>query len=700
MKVEKSEDTDPSRTTPCCVHLFCLWACLLGFSCCPTTTEASVDNCTPQKLDVRVLVPLEPETASELHILAIEIANRGHMPCQLQNPWVALVPQNGADSFTNNFFSNQEKTPSERKFVEGQNLLGPGETGHVLVAWYSRASFQSGQCVNRDGLTLSLGMNQPALLSINHLWMRICDRAYVSGIRAGHYNGEAVPTEWLNRLGASPADFAPPLFFDPVDAQEPLIATGIEYDRVMLGDYFPLILDLPSPDLNCPFVVLRKREADGVTKAYINHCSAAPREKPKPHVKHTKWPTALGPSHLGLQPERTGIVEYEVISGVRQNDKLVYAKAHTSIVVRSPRSAAPPLIDSPLPDCRATQLKATEPTTINGGKWHEAHVYEMANVSGEPCRVGGVPQLSFPHPSGRSFSAIPTACPNCEDPLFEPRPSGWIDLRPGDAAHFLVGSTRFNTDTGRWGQICDIEAQVELKLRPENESVLLPFGAGTCGGLTVSAWREGKFDGDPTNIAYNRREANRPEFPISPNCGEADFSKLGRPMMLAPRGRLQFGLSVGLERITYESPAMLHLWIDNPTDEDASVMTCATLDFFWAEEFDLYDAYGHRLVKKSEQENGKQKTTSPDGHPYKACLGGWVCSRNFAIPIPARTCTNGDHYPYDFNRDLLSYYDLPPGTYYVVPRTSKLDQSLCREIDPQVDPAGLREELKIVIEQD
>lgn len=684
------------------MYLFCMWACWLAFSFCPGMAEASVSACKLQTLDVHVLPPFEPNTASELHILVIEVENRGPSPCQLQDFSVALVPQSGADSFTNSFFSDKEKTPTERKFAEGQNLLMPGETGHVLVAWYSRASFESGQCVNRDGLTLSFGMNQPILLSIAHLWMRICDRAYVSGVRAGHYNGEAVPTEWLNRLRASPADFTPPLFADPVNAQEALIATGIEYDRVMLGDYFPLFLELPNPDLNCPFIVLRKREADGATKAYINHCNATALEKPKPYVKQTKWVTWLGPSHLGLQPERTGMVEYEVISGIRQNDRLLYAEAHTSVVVRSPKSPAPPLIDSPFSDCRATQLKASEPTVINGGKWHEAHVYEVANISAEPCRVGGVPQLNFPHPSGRSFSAIPTACPNCEDPLFEPRPSGWIDLRSGKSAHFLVGSTRFNTDTGRWRQVCDIEAQVELKLRPENESMLLPFGAGTCGGLTVSAWREGEFDGDPKNVAYNRRDANRPEFPLSPNCAKADFSKLGRPMMLYPQGGLQFALSVGPARIIYESPAILHLWVDNQTNKEASVMTCQTLDFFWAEEFDLYDAYGHRLVKKSEQENGKQKTTSPDGGPYNACLGGWVCGRNFPIPIAAHTCNNGDNYqlPYDFNRDLLSYYDLPPGTYFVAPRTSKLDQSFCREIAPQLDPAVLRDKLKIVIEED
>ena len=668
----------------------------------PVATAASVPACTPDMLDAHVLPPLEPATANELHVLVIEVENRGRSACQLPGPLVELLPQSGADTFTNSFFSDQEKTKSEREFAEGQNRLLPGDTTHMLVAWYSLASPQSGGCINRDGLAVSLGMNQPSFVSVQHLWMRVCDRAYVSAYRVGHHKGEAVPTEWLKRLGgATPADFAPLPFASPRNPHDALVVTGTEYERVMLNDYFPLFLELPHADMNCPFVVLRKREADGGTKAYINHCKSAGTESQQPHGKRTKWVDWLGPSHIGMQPERVGTVEYEVFSRVRESEKLFYAEANTSVIVRNPKSPPPPLIDSPFPDCRAAQLKATRPTVIDGGKWHDSYVYEVTNISEQACIVGGVPQLDFPHPPGRSFSSIPTPCPNCEDALFEPRPSGWIDLHPGEAAHFLVGATRFNTDTGRWRQICTVEANVELKLRSENESILLPFGTGTCAGLTVSAWRAGTFDGDPKNVAYGKQEARRPEFPLAANCANANFDKLGHPMMLDPEGGLQFGLSAGPEKMIYGNPVMLHLWIDNPTDEQSSVMTCMTLDFFWANAFDLYDAYGHRLVKKIEQENGRQKTTSPSGGPYRACLGGWDCTRNFPIPIPAHTCVNAGTYPgYDFNRDLSVSYDLPPGTYYVVPRTSKMDASSCREIVPRLDPALLRDKLKIVIEQD
>jgi hypothetical protein len=115
------------------------------------------------------------------------------------------------------------------------------------------------------------------------------------------------------------------------------------------------------------------------------------------------------------------------------------------------------------------------------------------------------------------------------------------------------------------------------------------------------------------------------------------------------------------------SPVQLHLWIDNQTDKEAAVMTCTTLDFFWNEGFDVYDAYGHRLLKKNESKR-REKEGSPKPVPDlleprdKDCLVGLICARNFAIPIPAHTCTNTSAYdlPYDFNRNLAESSDLSP----------------------------------------
>jgi hypothetical protein len=64
----------------------------------------------------------------------------------------------------------------------------------------------------------------------------------------------------------------------------------------------------------------------------------------------------------------------------------------------------------------------------------------------------------------------------------------------------------------------------------------------------------------------------------------------------------------------------------------------------------------------------------------------WICARNFPIPIPAHTYTNGSAYQlaYDFNRNLAESYELPPGVYFVVP-SEKLDTNMCRIAPPKLD---------------
>jgi len=64
---------------------------------------ASVLPCTPEILDVQVLPPLEPNTAHDRHILAIELQNRSQSGCQLLGPTVQLLPESGADTFTKSF---------------------------------------------------------------------------------------------------------------------------------------------------------------------------------------------------------------------------------------------------------------------------------------------------------------------------------------------------------------------------------------------------------------------------------------------------------------------------------------------------------------------------------------------------------------------------------------------------------------------
>jgi hypothetical protein len=655
-----------------------------------------VEACTAEMLDVRVLPPMEFGSAKELHRLAIELRNRGPVACQLRETVVELLPQGGADSFEGGANYDEPMGIGEAEFREREYAVKPGETAHVLVVWRSSVTFLYPACVNRDGLGVALRYGQPAFVKVEHLWMKVCDRAYVSRLRVGPYLGDGMTEPWLQRFGATATDFGPLPVAKAPTPDDPLIDLEPQREREMLGDYFELFLDLPRPEAECPFAVMRKREVDGQTKVYVNHCE----EDGKNKLQDAKWTARLMLTQTGMQPERTGRVEYELFSRLRKGDGFAYAEAATSVMVRDPKLPGLPEIAAALPECEAGQLKAEKVGEWKGGKFHDALAYQVTNVAGGDCRVGGVPQLEFWFPVGQSHSWTPSACPNCEDELFKSRPSGWLDLAAGESAHFLVGATRYNTEKGPWRQICDVVEKVVLTLR-EGQTMTLPFGVGTCGAVTVSAWREGMYDGDAMNVGYEKSVAARGEKALPRQCTAADASKLGRPMMLDPWGDLQFGLSVAEERIPLGQPAVLHLWIDNTSDKEASVMTCMTLDIFWAEGFDLYDAYGHRVLRKKQWEPGEKPGPGIQDKPNQVCLGMWMCTRNFAIPIPAHTCVNGAAEPggYDFNRNLAMYYDLPPGKYYVVPRTSKIEANNCREVAPKLDLATLRDKLAISIEQ-
>src|SRR5260370_28777621 len=151
-----------------------------ALACFPAISQpvraADTRPCTPQMLDVQVLPLLEPYTVNQLHGLAIEIVNRSQSSCQLQGPSVELLPRSSVDTFTNSFFSDQEMSPSERQFQDRHSALGPEEAAHLLIAWHSLDSSPFPGCLNRDRLTLSLGLNLPPVLMVEHLWLRLSDR--------------------------------------------------------------------------------------------------------------------------------------------------------------------------------------------------------------------------------------------------------------------------------------------------------------------------------------------------------------------------------------------------------------------------------------------------------------------------------------------------------------------------------------------
>jgi len=235
----------------------------------------------------------------------------------------------------------------------------------------------------------------------------------------------------------------------------------------------------------------------------------------------------------------------------------------------------------------------------------------------------------------------------------------------------------------------------------ENPVISLQFGVGACAEVTVSSWRAGKYDDDPMNLAFEKTNAVQgAQKPVPVRCTAADISVLGRPMMLEPENGLRFGLSLSRDKISWHQPGPLHLWIDNPADTDGSVMTCSRLDFFWSSGFDLYDAYGHRLLRKFEAEQRKQRAQN-NVPTVEAGCADWVCSREFAIPIPARSCRTGaeQRLTHDFNRDLAEMYDLPPGTYYVAPRPKRRNNQECATAPATLNPVSLGGYLRLSIEE-
>src|SRR5207244_10235284 len=235
----------------------------------------------------------------------------------------------------------------------------------------------------------------------------------------------------------------------------------------------------PRINYDCPYVLLRRREADGTTTVYVDNCKSAFAAEGEPRGMQTyPYNLELGLPLLGMQPTQLGTVDYEIVSRVMEDGEPVFATAHTEVRLWDPTPPPLPSIDSDLPLCQAAQLRASLVTVLQQGKWRDAHVYAATNVSTAPCRVGGEPHIEFIDPGGKSHLAEAAACPNCPNLLFEPRPNGWIDLPVGAAAHFIVAATRFNSEEGRWRLSCDPADTISLKMPGENPVISLQFGVG------------------------------------------------------------------------------------------------------------------------------------------------------------------------------------------------------------------------------
>jgi len=644
--------------------------------------NSQAPQCSPEMLDVNVLTAVESPTESSANWLAVEIQNRTQAACQLSGLAVRFPPDE--DEWKLNPDSSQTSLAAnfESKRLESKEVV------HFLLAWSSIPTPVNGvvmdDCTTHDVMTLSRWLtDQKPFLEVQHLWMRNCGLFWRSSYHSGPYvPGESVGKELLERFHLREADF-PPLAAG--ESLKTILASGPAATLRTLDDveylpgtfesgysgYFELLLKLPSPAIsNCPFHSLRKREADGETRIYLDHCDSHGAQLPhQPGTKETR----LLIREMGLLPERPGRVEYDAVSEVLQDGKHALAHAQTELSIRDPKQPMLPVIDTSIPGCQASRLQLTtapvelgnhwgEPRAYAppGEEWHDGKVFEVTNVSGQSCMLGGVPDLKLLNPPEmKSGFLTPGVCRNCATPLFSPRESRWIELKPNGSAHFMVARSVFDPDY--WFQ-CTVIGGLEMKLPGDNQPIRLPFEAANCRRLRVSAWRAGRYDADPMNIQYYENLAKREQQrvagqPLPKEFAENMSEDTGRPVVFPSCGPLIWGLST--KPTPYGKEIRVLLWLYNPTDKPQPVWTCMGIDFFWLLGIDVFDSAGQRVLGRSEEKERND--------PRRPVIMG--CTRNFPINIPPHTCVHGSFSKpdYDFTRDLGEYYSLPPGRYFIVP---------------------------------
>ena len=157
----------------------------------------------------------------------------------------------------------------------------------------------------------------------------------------------------------------------------------------------------------------------------------------------------------------------------------------------------------------------------------------------------------------------------------------------------------------------------------------------------------------------NLQLAARPTASIPPDCDKPELLAKGQPIMTQWRNGLAFGFSLPKHGFKAGEPIVLAIWVDDPGDASAGVMTCEDLGQFRTKHIGIYDADGRRVPSQLENRIQEKCATNPRIEEMMSQR----CFRNFAIHVPAHTCVNGDS-P-DFTSVLTDVYDLPSGDYAV-----------------------------------
>ena len=654
----------------------------------PTLPAAApqAPDCSVRDLDVNLFPQLAPPTQSDAHWLAIDIRNREQTACLLIDLAI-LFPEQGYGFAYEGYRYPEDSSPGALAFRKKSQQLGPGEIVHLLLAWSSAAAAVDGlamdNCTEHDSLKLTRSSPGPAelFLEIRHFSMKICG-SWRSSLRQGPYvPGEPIEKQFLDRFHLKQSDFAPRIAPESADTTPVAnrLATlrslsAVEYLKGTFesgqSGYFELFLKLSSQAVSsCPFESLRKREADGETVIYMNRCDNRQVQQ-RPGTRTTR----LLIRDLGLLPARTGRVEYDALTEILRGDRPALEQARLELSVRDPNKPMLPAIDTSTPACIVSQLRLKMPPVKLGQhwsmprtypplgeEWYDGKVFEVTNTSKDTCMLGGTPELKFLNaPEVTTGGLLPPVCRNCGTPLFQPRESRWIMLKPDDSAYFIV--VRHLLDRNYWA-LCTVMGGIDMPLGSD-PPMRLPFEAGFCGQARVSAWRARPYDGDPMNIRYDREENQREQQrlaagePLPKEWVEQISADTDRPVVFR-RGPVTWGLST--KPVSYGEPLPVLLWLYNSTDEPQSVMTCQGIDWFWLSEINVFDSAGHRVLSNAEQEDRKA------GRSENARI--FVCARNFPINIQPHTVVHGSFskIEHDFARDLQSHYSLPPGRYFIVP---------------------------------
>ena len=660
---------------PIAIVFLAIFVTPFGGGCLAADRLDVVPACLPSSLDVHALPPATSLPVPRNHLLVFEVQNIGKTSCSLDSPAVRLTPSLGPrDREYNAVKYLPDGSSADGEFEE--TVLASGDWVHALVVWKSQgpSKYPNWACVEHSGLDFLLMHenhgSEPVTktsVEIRNIQMRSCLIVFVSEYRRGRYTPSSVIREdWLQGFGPDRGETYP-VPANPASLQilhDPsLLQIGSNPPRILVGEGFELSLKRTAKaETDCDYRMLRKRESDGTTVISLQNCeetvgAASTAQKSSSEVIRTY----IDPNLIGMQPAHPGSVAYDVITNIGRPDAPSWVESHIDLLAHDPSPPAQAAILNPLPNCTESQLKIVPlaPAIAKPGTTLQA--YESANASNEACAVAGVPYIRI-----EDYMWVP--CPNCANNLFAERPNGRIDLQPGQKAHFLVGTEFHSEDSDYWSE-CQPIKTINFDLSKDKKSLTLLFAGGACGTFDVSAWREGKFDNDPLNLQWAKTHpaSSDPTTAIPRDCDKPELLSRGRPIMIPMGKDLAFGLSLADHEFKAGEAITLHIWVDNTGDSRAGVWTCMGLDYFKATGFDLYDAYGHRVLRRNEAKM-QEKCDTDTG--FRRVERG-VCLRNFQIYIPAHSCLTGDEY--DFTTNLTAAYDLPPGEYTVRPSQGELE---------------------------